>query len=60
MGSFLSYRCLVEGLDGVEVRPFDPPATVMVGFVHRAGPISRPAARLMELALESKGLLRAT
>jgi DNA-binding transcriptional LysR family regulator len=60
MGSFLSYRCLVDGLDGVEVRPFDPPATVMVGFVHRVGPISRPATLLMELALKSKGLLRAT
>ena len=25
MGSFLSYRCLVAGLDGLEIRPFDPP-----------------------------------
>jgi len=60
MGSFLSYRCLVDGLDGVDVRPFEPPATVMVGFVHRAGPLSRQATLLMELALKSKALLRAT
>jgi DNA-binding transcriptional LysR family regulator len=60
MGSFLSYGCLVAGLEGVEVRPFDPPQKVIVGFVHRAGAVSRPAARFMELALESKGLLSTT
>jgi DNA-binding transcriptional LysR family regulator len=50
MGSFLSYRCVVEGYDRIEIRPFDPPQSVTVGFVHRPGPISRAAARLMELA----------
>jgi DNA-binding transcriptional LysR family regulator len=50
MGSFLSYRCVAEGYDRVEIRPFDPPQFVTVGFVHRPGPISRAAARLMELA----------
>jgi LysR family transcriptional regulator, nitrogen assimilation regulatory protein len=57
MGSFLSYRCLVAGLDGLEIRSFDPPQTVGVGFVHRAGPVSKPAARLMELALGPNGLV---
>lgn len=57
MGSFLSYRCLVAGLDGLEIRPFDPPQAVAVGFVHRSGPVSKPARRLMELAPRSKGLV---
>jgi DNA-binding transcriptional LysR family regulator len=55
IGSFFSYRCLVAGLDGLEVRPIDPPQLVTVGFVHRAGPISKPAARLIEIAMESVG-----
>ena len=25
MGSFLSYRCVVAGHEGIEIRPFDPP-----------------------------------
>lgn len=57
MGSFLSYRCVVDGLEGVEIRSFDPPLTVMVGFVYRAAPISRPAAQLMDLAETSMNLL---
>jgi DNA-binding transcriptional LysR family regulator len=57
MGSFLSYRSVVDGLEGLEIRPFDPPQTVMVGFVYRAGPISRPAALLMDLAETSMNLL---
>jgi hypothetical protein len=56
MGSFLSYRCVVDGLEGLEIRPFDPAQTVMVGFVYRAGPISRPAAQLMDLAQTSMNL----
>jgi LysR family nitrogen assimilation transcriptional regulator len=50
MGSFLSYRCVVAGYEGIDIRPFDPPQTVTVGFVHRTGPISRAAVRLMDLA----------
>jgi DNA-binding transcriptional LysR family regulator len=57
MGSFLSYGCLVERLDGLEIRPFDPPQRVSVGFVHRPGRVSKAAARLMELAPGSKGLV---
>jgi DNA-binding transcriptional LysR family regulator len=60
MGSFFSYRCLVAGLEGLVVRPFDPPQSVTVGFVHRAGPLSRPAARLIEIAMESVGQPSAT
>jgi DNA-binding transcriptional LysR family regulator len=55
MGSFLCYRCLVAGIEDLEVRSFDPPTLVTVGFVHRARPISRPAERLIEIALKSVG-----
>jgi DNA-binding transcriptional LysR family regulator len=57
MGSFFSYRCLTTGLEGLEVRPIDPPQLVTVGFVHRAGPISRPAARFIEVAMKSVGAM---
>jgi LysR family nitrogen assimilation transcriptional regulator len=55
MGSFLTYRCLAAGLEDLEVRSFDPPTLVTVGFVHRAGPLSRPAERLIEIATNSMG-----
>ena len=57
MGSFLSYRSVVAGLGGLEIRPFDPPQRVTVGFVHRAGPISKAATRLMDLAAKSTELM---
>jgi LysR family transcriptional regulator, nitrogen assimilation regulatory protein len=60
MGSFFSYRCLAAGLDGLEIRPIDPPQLVTVGFVHRDGPISRPAARLIEIAMQTVGRPSAT
>ena len=50
MGSFLSYFCVVTGHEGVEIRPFDPSQIVTVGFLHRDGPISRAAARFMDIA----------
>jgi DNA-binding transcriptional LysR family regulator len=50
MGSFLSYQSVVHGHEGIEVRPFDPPQSVTVGFVHRAGPITKAAVQLMDLA----------
>jgi DNA-binding transcriptional LysR family regulator len=50
MGSFLSYRPIVHGHDGVEIRPFAPPQTITVGFVHRHGVVSDAAIRFMELA----------
>ena len=49
MGSFLSYGCIAAGYERIDIRPFDPPQTVTVGFMHRTGPISRAAARLMDL-----------
>jgi DNA-binding transcriptional LysR family regulator len=55
MGSFFSYRCLTAGLEGLEVRPIDPPQLVTVGFVHRADPLSKPAARFIEVAMMSVG-----
>ena len=55
MGSFFSYRCLVADHEGLEIRPIDPCQLVTVGFVHRAGPISKPATRLIEIAETSVG-----
>ena len=49
MGSFLSYQCVVVGLEGVEIRPFIPPQTVTVGFIQRNGRITRAAGRFMDL-----------
>lgn len=49
MGSFLSYFPIVSGHDGVEIRPFEPRQTIMVGFVHRPGSVSSAATRFMEL-----------
>ena len=60
MGSFLTYRCLAADLEDLEVRSFDPPTLVTVGFVHRPGPISRPAERLIEIAMRSVGQPSAT
>ena len=50
MGSFLSYRAVATGYERVELRSFTPPQLVTVGFVHRTGPMSRPARQLMDLA----------
>ena len=53
MGSFLSYRSVVSGLERVEIRPFASPQFATVGFIHRAGRISPAATRLMDLAQEA-------
>ena len=50
MGSFLTYRCVAAAYEKIEIHPFDPPQCVTVGFVHRTGPISTAAARLVDLA----------
>ncbi len=50
MGSFLSYRSVVATQEKIEIRSFKPAQTVMVRFVHRAGPISGAAAQLIDLA----------
>lgn len=49
MGSFLSYHCVVAGQEGVEIRCFIPAQMVTVGFIQRTGPISRAAAKFMDL-----------
>jgi LysR family nitrogen assimilation transcriptional regulator len=49
MGSFLSYRCVLADSKNVEIRPFTPPQTVTVGFVHRDCKLSMAAARLVDL-----------
>ncbi len=53
MGSFLSYRPVVTSLERVEIRPFTSPHFATVGFVHRVGPISAAATRLMGLARDA-------
>ncbi len=50
MGSFLSYRCVVADHERIEIRPFTPPQTVTVGFVHRYLELSTAAARFIDLA----------
>ncbi len=50
MGSFLSYRCVVADHERIEIRPFTPPQTVTVGFVHRSLEPTRAAARFIDLA----------
>ena len=50
MGSFLSYRCVVTDHERIEIRPFTPPQTVTVGFVHRYLEPSTAAARFIDLA----------
>ena len=49
MGSFLSYRPVVTGLEGVEIRSFESANFVTVGFIHRVGRISPAATQLMDL-----------
>jgi hypothetical protein len=49
MGSFLSYRRVVERRGRVEIRPFEPPQTVSVGFLHRKDRISKVASRFVDL-----------
>lgn len=53
MGSFLSYRRAIERHQRVELRPFEPPQTVPVGFVHRRERISEVASRLIDLVQTS-------
>ncbi len=53
MGSFLSYRSVVTGLERVEIRPFASPHFATVGFMHRVGRVSPAATRLMDLAQDA-------
>jgi LysR family transcriptional regulator, nitrogen assimilation regulatory protein len=50
IGSFLSYRCVVADHERIEIRPFTPPQSVTVGFVHQDIEISRTAALFVDLA----------
>ena len=49
MGSFLSYRCVVADHEHIEIRPFTPPQTVTVGFVHQCLEPSKAAAQFIDL-----------
>jgi LysR family transcriptional regulator, nitrogen assimilation regulatory protein len=50
IGSFLSYRCVVADHERIEIRPFTPPQSVTVGFVHQDIEISRAASLFVDLA----------
>jgi DNA-binding transcriptional LysR family regulator len=50
MGSFLSYRCVVADHEHIEIRPFTPPQSVTVGFVHQSLELSMAAKRFIDLA----------
>jgi DNA-binding transcriptional LysR family regulator len=53
IGSFLSYRPVVDRIDDIEIRPLEPPSAVSIGFVHRTGPISSAATELIALGRSS-------
>jgi DNA-binding transcriptional LysR family regulator len=50
LGSFLSYQTAVADLDGIEVRPFNPPKRPVVGFVLRADSPSEQGCEVIRLA----------
>ena len=50
IGSFLSYRAVAAEVDGVEIRPFDPPKWVEVGFVYRADSLTEEGREMLQLA----------
>jgi hypothetical protein len=51
IASFLSYEAVGVELDGVRVRPFDPPIHVPVGFVHRVDEHSAEMHSLLHQAM---------
>ncbi len=51
LGSYLSYLAVACDLDGVEIRPFDPPIVVEVGFLQRSDGVSDQGTEMMRLAL---------
>jgi DNA-binding transcriptional LysR family regulator len=53
MGSFLSFRPVAIRLEGIEIRPFKPATWASVGFIHRPGPISHAAKKLIDLSRSS-------
>ena len=50
IGSFISYRAVASDLNGVELRSFDPPHRVTVGFVHRPGGLSGAGKEMLQMA----------
>jgi DNA-binding transcriptional LysR family regulator len=59
LGSFLSYRPVVEGADGIEIRSLRPAETIRLGFVHRPDPVSSVASQLID-AVRSSNLFSTT
>jgi DNA-binding transcriptional LysR family regulator len=52
IGSFFSYRAVAAELDGVELRPIDPPKRTEVGFVYPRETVSEEGQEMMRLAAE--------
>ncbi len=52
IGSYLSFETAANALDGVVLRPLDPPLEVAVGFLYRADATSPESDRLRGLARE--------
>jgi DNA-binding transcriptional LysR family regulator len=58
LGSFISYRSPVtQAALSVDIRSFDPPTRVELGFVHRDEPLSTPARMLLEAGGSSEAWL---
>ena len=53
LGSFLSYRPVVEGADGVGIRPLRPAETIRVGFILGPQPVAALASQLVEAVRSS-------
>jgi DNA-binding transcriptional LysR family regulator len=50
VASFLSYQAVAVDLEGVELRPLDPPLDTVVGFVHRQSDLSAEGCELVRQA----------
>jgi DNA-binding transcriptional LysR family regulator len=53
IGSFLSYRPVVEGTEGVEIRSLRPAETIQLGFVQRADAVAGAASQLIDAVRSS-------
>jgi DNA-binding transcriptional LysR family regulator len=53
LGSFLSYRPVVEGTVGIEIRPLRPAETIRLGFIHRPDPVPGVISQLIDAVRSS-------
>jgi DNA-binding transcriptional LysR family regulator len=50
VASYLTYEAVGVELDGVDLRPLDPPVRTHVGFIHRTGKLPAAGEALLDLA----------